>query len=99
MVIKRISPMSCAKVSGLLYAALGLVFGAFFSLIMMSVGSLIPQDESQMAGPIIGMMFGAGAIIFAPLFYGVMGFIMGGLTAVAYNFVAGWTGGLELDVQ
>ena len=32
MVIKRISPMSCAKVSGLLYAVIGLIVGACVSL-------------------------------------------------------------------
>ena len=32
MVVKRVQPLSCAKIAGTLYAILGLVFGALFSL-------------------------------------------------------------------
>ena len=98
MVIKRISPMSCAKVSGLLYAVIGLLVGACVSLVMMSIGSFMPQEEVPAAG-MISMMFGAGAIVVLPIFYGVLGFIGGAIVAFAYNVIAGWTGGLELDVQ
>jgi hypothetical protein len=98
MVIKRISPMSCAKVSGLLYAGIGLVVGACVSLVMMTIGSFMPQEEAPAAG-MISMMFGAGAIVILPIFYGVLGFIGGAIVAFAYNVIAGWTGGLELDVQ
>ena len=45
------------------------------------------------------MMFGAGAIVILPIFYGVLGFVGGAVTALAYNLIAGWTGGLEIDVQ
>jgi hypothetical protein len=98
MVIKRISPMSCAKVSGLLYAVIGLLIGACFTLFLTTLGSLIPQDEQQMGG-FVGMLFGAGAIVILPVFYGVLGFIGGAILAVVYNFIAGWTGGIEIEVQ
>ena len=98
MVIKRISPMSCAKVSGLLYAVIGLLIGACFTLFLTTLGSLIPQDEQQMGG-FVGMLFGAGAIVILPIFYGVLGFIGGAILAVVYNFIAGWTGGIEIEVQ
>ena len=97
MVIKRISPMSCAKVSGLLYAVIGLLVGACVSLVMMSIGSFMPQEEVPAAG-MISMMFGAGAIVILPIFYGVLGFIGGAFVAFAYNLIAGWTGGIEIDV-
>jgi len=44
-------------------------------------------------------MFGMGAIVFLPIFYGVMGIVMGALTAVLYNLFAGLVGGIELDIQ
>ena len=97
MVIKRISPMSCAKVSGLLYVVIGLLVGACVSLVMMSIGSFMPQEEVPAAG-MISMMFGAGAIVILPIFYGVLGFVGGAIVAVAYNLIAGWTGGIEIDV-
>ena len=102
MVIKRISPMSCAKVGGLLYAVIGLLVGGCISLVMLlmtTLGGMIPEDEAPMAGAALGMMFGAGAIVIMPIFYGVLGFIGGALTALAYNLIAGWTGGLEIEVQ
>ena len=99
MVIRRISPMSCAKVSGLLYAVIGLLIGACISFVMMTIGSLIPQEEAPMAGAALGMFFSAGAIVILPIFYGVLGFVGGGGAALAYNLIAGWTGGLEFEVQ
>jgi hypothetical protein len=36
MVIRRIEPMSAAKVGGVLYALLGLLFGVIFSLLSLT---------------------------------------------------------------
>jgi hypothetical protein len=44
-------------------------------------------------------MFGVGAIIVLPIFYGVLGVVMGALTAALYNLFAGMFGGIELDIQ
>jgi len=40
--------------------------------------------------------FGAVFVIFLPIVYAVAGFIAGVISAVVYNLVAKWTGGLEL---
>jgi hypothetical protein len=98
MVITRISPMSCAKVSGLLYAVIGFVVGACISLVMLTVGSMA-QDETMPMGAMFGALFGIGAIVMLPVFYGILGFIGGAIVAAAYNLVAGWAGGIELDVR
>jgi hypothetical protein len=45
-----------------------------------------------------GMLFGVGAIILFPIFYGVMGFLVGALGAFIYNLVSGFVGGLELTM-
>lgn len=98
MVITRISPMSCAKVSGALYALIGLLIGAGITLVMLTVGGRLAQDEAPM-GALFGAIFGAGAVVILPIFYGVIGFIGGALGALIYNVVAGITGGIELDVR
>jgi hypothetical protein len=98
MVIRRISPMSCAKVCGLLYAVIGFLIGACFTLVMVTIGSVLPQDEQRM-GAFFGALFGGGAILILPIFYGVLGFIGGAIVAAVYNLIAGWTGGIEIDVQ
>jgi hypothetical protein len=45
------------------------------------------------------MIFGLGAIILLPIFYGVCAFIGALIGAVVYNFAAGIVGGVEIDVQ
>ena len=44
-------------------------------------------------------MFGMGAIVIMPIFYGCMGFIGGAIAAVIYNSLAGMMGGLELRLE
>ena len=98
MELKRIDPMSCAKILGIIYAALGLIFGAMFSLISMlgAVGAAMGTGEG---GALFGALFGVGAIIILPIFYGVIGFIGGALVAAIYNVASKWVGGLRLELQ
>jgi hypothetical protein len=94
MVIHRIGPMSLAKLSGTLYAILGLIIGALFSLAAMA-GAIASGDDN--AG-MFGAMFGIGAIVLFPLLYGCMGFIVSLIGAWLYNMLAGMVGGVEVDV-
>ena len=96
MVIRRVGPLSFAKVSGVLYALMGLLLGGIFSLVSIVGGAFAPQgSEAGMAG----MLFGVGAIVILPVFYGVLGFVMSLIGAALYNVIAGWVGGIELEVQ
>ena len=98
MVIKRVSPMSAAKIGGTLGVMLGLVIGGCISLFMMAFGgAMAAADDEAAGGAIVGMMFGAGAIIVVPIFYGVFMFVMGALYAALYNVTAKFVGGLEID--
>ena len=101
MVIRRVNPMSCAKVMGVIYAALGLIFGLLFSLIGFAIGSNAGNlgSEMQFGGAALGAMFGVGAIIVMPIMYGIMGVIGGALGALIYNVAAGAIGGIEIDVD
>lgn len=89
MVIRRIEPMSAAKVGGMLYALLGLLFGVIFTLI-----SFTGMGAAGMGS--YGMLFGAGAIIILPIVYGIAGFIFCGIAAAFYNVAAKLSGGLEV---
>ena len=97
MVIKRISPMSAAKLQGILGVVMGLLLGGMFSLIAIVAGSLASGDDG--GGAFGGMLFGAGAVIILPIFYGVVGFVGGAIGAFVYNLAAGWVGGLEIEAQ
>jgi hypothetical protein len=96
MVIRRVNPMSVAKIAGLLYAIIGLVIGALMSLFFMAVGSAMPEEASS---HVMGAMFGAGAIVVMPVFYGVLGFVGTAIAALIYNALAGMIGGIEIEID
>lgn len=94
MIVKRVGPLSVAKVAGVLYALMGLIFGACISVISLVGSTFAPKDSGM-----VGLLFGAAAIVVLPIFYGLLGFVMTLISAALYNLVAGWVGGVELDVQ
>jgi hypothetical protein len=93
MVITRVGPLSVAKVAGLLYAIIGLVFGVFLSLFAMA-GFAAGASDSP-----FGTFFGIGAVILLPIFYGCLGFVMTLIMAALFNIVVGVTGGVEVDAR
>jgi hypothetical protein len=95
MIVRRVGPLSCAKVMGMLYALMGLIFGACISLFSF-IGSAFSPKELPGG---FGILFGVGAIIALPIFYGILGFITSLIGAALYNLVASWVGGVEMDVQ
>ncbi|HZM97625.1 MAG TPA: hypothetical protein VFB92_29595 [Vicinamibacterales bacterium] len=94
MVIRRLGPLSCAKVAGLLYLIMGFIFGAFVSTF--SVGGVL---ASRTDSSLPGLLFGAGAVLILPICYAVFGFVMTLLTAALFNLVVGITGGIEVDAS
>ncbi len=95
MIIKRVGPLSCARLSGLLYAVIGLILGGIFSLVAM-VGGFSSETAGD-AG--IGAMIGVGAVLVFPILYGLMGFVATLIAAWLYNVAAGIVGGVEVDMQ
>jgi hypothetical protein len=105
MTIKRIGPLSCAKIAGVTYAALGLLIGALISLVA-GLGLALSgaqQNLDAKAMPPMPAMFGAfmgvGAIIVFPILYGIIGFIFALIGAWIYNLLASWIGGIQVDIS
>jgi hypothetical protein len=96
MVIRRIGPLSLAKLAGVLYGAIGLIAGAVIAAIS-AVGGFSAAAESE--GAAFAALFGVGAIVFFPLLYGGMAFLMALIGAALYNVIAGTVGGIEVQVQ
>lgn len=97
MIIRRVGVLSLAKISGVLYAVFGFIIGIFFSLaglITSSFASSMGRDSGM-----FGALFGVGAIILLPIFYGVLGFVTSAIAAWLYNLIAGWVGGLEIELE
>lgn len=92
--IKRISPLSAAKISGLMYAIMGFIFGAMFSVF----SSMVPKTASQNGAP-VPPFFGPAAIILFPIFYGLIGFVFTWIGAWLYNLLAGWVGGFQIELD
>jgi hypothetical protein len=95
MVLERIGVLSVAKVFGILYAVLGLIVGGLFSLFSI-LGAAVAASEGGEGG--LAMLIGAGAVIVAPIFYGVLGAIFGAIGAGIYNLIAMTVGGIELEL-
>lgn len=83
--LNRFSIAQTAKVVGVLYAILGLVFLPFFLL-----AALLLPDQAG---------FGVGFAIILPIFYGAAGFICTAIGCVLYNWVARMVGGIEVQLD
>lgn len=92
-ILKSVGVMSVAKLMGLLYGCLGLIFAPFFLLIGL-VGSFAGQEKTPFAG-----IFGVVFAVLMPIMYGAMGFVMGAISALLYNVLARWAGGFELELE
>jgi uncharacterized membrane protein YhdT len=93
--IRSIGVLSLAKVSGLCYGAMGLLLAPIF-LLFAAIGSMVPRQPGMAGFPAV---FGVAFAICAPILYGAMGFVMGALGAFIYNLIAGWIGGIEIELQ
>lgn len=90
MIIKRIEPISAACCGGTVLFALGFVF-AFLALIQQA---LLANPQMRLDGTFVLFLF-----LIAPLLYGMMGFVLGLLAALAFNWTADWYGGLHLEIE
>lgn len=95
MIVKRIGPLSIAKVSGLLYGILGFVIGCFVALFSLVGGAV----SEELGGAALGALFGVGAVIVLPILYGILGFVTALVGAALYNLAAGWIGGIDVQIE
>ena len=96
MRITRIAPLSVAKVAFVLYGMIGLIVGVILlaSLLGATLG-MAGGDKSA----VFSAVFGVGAVIIMPLFYGGFGALGALISAAIYNVVAGFVGGVEFTTE
>jgi hypothetical protein len=95
MILKRIDPMSAGKISGVLYAIMGLFSGVIMSLVALIGVAMKPPEAPAW----FGGLFGVGAIVVLPVLYGFMGFVMALIGAALYNAMASLVGGVQVDLE
>lgn len=97
--ITQIGVLSAAKVYGIIAGTFGLLIGVFVSLFSMLGAGMAMMSEAGSGGGFMGLLFGAGAIVVLPLFYGVLGFVAGAIQALIYNLAARYIGGIEVRIE
>ena len=90
----QIPPIRFGVVLGLINGLIGLLVAP----IILLAGGVIAATEAPKLLGIPWLFVGAGAL-FMPLIHAVGGFLVGLLLAMAYNFAARWTGGIELVME
>ncbi len=95
--LKRIAPLQLGKMLGILYAMMGLLFLPLFALAGLA-GAFAQQSTNNGAGalPAVALLV-MGFLM--PIMYGVMGFLIGIISAAVYNLAARWIGGIEVEVE
>ena len=81
----------------MIYGILGILIGAFISVAFLIGGAA--ASARQPLPPGLGLLFGAGAIIFVPIIYGGMGFVMSLIGCALFNWLASLVGGVRWDVE
>lgn len=88
--VKKFGILQTAKVAAIMYFIMAAIIMLPFGLISSMVG--------HQAFP--GMPFTGGIFfVLMPFFYGAFSFVAVALGCLFYNLIAGWTGGIEIEVE
>ena len=83
--IRRFGVGQTAKVLGVLYGLMGVVLIPIFL-----IAARFSPD---------GPAFGTGFAVAIPVIYGLVGFVFTAIGCLIYNLVAGWVGGVEIEID
>ncbi len=91
--LRSVGVLSCAKIYGIVHVALGILFGLFFVLIGL-VGLAAAPGQQKLG--LLGILIIAAL---SPFIYGALGFVIGAVGALLYNWIASAIGGLEMELD
>ncbi len=100
-IVRRVEPRSAFKMGLALYGALGLLVGIMMAFISMIIGlaGLSAPAAGASESLLIRFGIGVGAIVVAPILYGILGGTFAMVAALMYNLIARWLGGLEVEIS
>jgi hypothetical protein len=97
MKIVRVDALSVGKMSGVIYAVLGVIYALFLVPVMALTAAIGPGEKGTSAAFFAG--FGIAMVVLIPAFSAVFGFLFGLLSSVIYNVAARWIGGVEFQTD
>ncbi len=93
--IKKINVWQTAKVFAVIYLLIAFVTVVPALLFMSTIMGSLMSDSSFMFPFHLSGIF----ILFVPFIYAVAVFIVTAISCAIYNLVAGWTGGIEVELE
>ena len=95
--IKKFDPVSVMRIAGICYAALGLVEGLLFGMVVALKMFAAPGASAggRIAGPLLGLLI----VIGFPLLLGAIGALMAGVGALIHNVASKYVGGIVVTVE
>ncbi len=100
--IRKFGVLSAAKIYGLMLLVLSLLISIPYGLIIIIYslfGAGMVGGNAAFAVGGGGVVLGIVVMIGLPIFYGVIGFVVGALSALVYNVFSGMVGGVEIEVE
>jgi hypothetical protein len=91
--LRSVGVISVAKIYGVIHMALGILFAIFFVLIgLIGLAAAPGQQKLGMIGILI-------VAALSPFIYGALGFVIGAVGALLYNWIASALGGIEMELE
>jgi len=99
--ITKIGVVSLAKIMGMSGLIFGLIAGVVYGgiLILMGIIGASGGQGENTGFALAGIGVGLAMMIFVPVAYGIMSFIVGLIYGLIINVVLAFAGGLELEIR
>ena len=98
--LKRIEPLSAAKILAGIYGVLGMILGIIYFFIILGFASVAGASSNYvLLGVVGGLVGGLLAAILIIVFYALIGFLAGLIFSAVYNVAANKLGGIEIEVE
>lgn len=95
--LKRVDPVKYALISAILTVVIMLIVFVPFMLLFSAIGAGAASESMGAAGAVFGG--GIAMVIFVPLIYGVLVFILTLIMTALLNYILKRTGGLDIDFE
>lgn len=99
--IKKLGVLSVAKIEAAILLVMSLLISIPYGLFIIGF-SLMGASMGGRGGLALGgggIVAGLLVMVGVPIFYAVIGFVAGAISALLYNLFAGMVGGIEIEVE